>query len=97
MAILGNMHVLYILSITVVCVLCGYQWLKVPKVYGSPLTALGCQLVEGVLYVGKLPVTADGKVSTSVPAIKHMACPYHVCRGTCGARSCLEAAPKVEV
>ena len=59
MAILGNMHVLYILSITVVCVAINDQ--KCPKVCGNPLAALGCQLVEGVLYVSKLPVTADGK------------------------------------
>ena len=47
------------------CGVCGHQWSKVPKVCGNPLAALGCQLVEGVLYVSKFPVTTDGKVSTS--------------------------------
>ena len=47
------------------CGVCGHQTTKVPKVCGNPLAALGCQLVEGFLYVSKLPVTADGKVSTS--------------------------------
>ena len=54
---------------------CGHQWSKVLKVCGNPLAVLGCQLVEGVLYVGKLPVTADGKDSTSTPALAHVACP----------------------
>ena len=39
---------------------------------GNPLAALGCQLVEGVLYVSKLPVTADGKVSASAPEHAHV-------------------------
>ena len=62
---------------------------------GSPLAALGCQLVEGVLYVSKLPVTADGKVSTSATSLTHVGCVCHVSCGTRGVGSCCEAAPKV--
>ena len=47
------------------CGMCGHSTTRVPKVCGNPPAALGCQLVEGVLYVSKLPVTADGKVSAS--------------------------------
>ena len=47
------------------CGVCGYQATKVPKVCGNPLAALGYQLMERVLYISKLPVTADRKVSTS--------------------------------
>ena len=61
---------------------------------GNPLAALGCQLVEGVLYVSKLPVTADGKVSASAPEHAHVGCVCQVSSGTRGASSCKEAAPK---
>ena len=67
---------------------------RVPKVCGNPLAALGCQLVEGVLYVSKLPVTADGKVSASTTEHAHVSCVCHVSSGTRGVRSCDEAAPK---
>ena len=66
-----------------------------PKVCGNPLAALGCQLVEGVLYVSKLPVTADGKVYTSALGLAHVACSYHISSGTRGEGICLEAAPKL--
>ena len=62
---------------------------------GNPLAALGYQLVEGVLYVSKLPVTADGKVSTSATSLAHVDCAYHVSGGTCWVGSCCEAAPKM--
>ena len=61
---------------------------------GNPLAALGCQLVEGMLYVSKLPVTADGKVSASAPEHAHVGCVCHISSGTRGAGSCREAAPK---
>ena len=61
---------------------------------GNPLAALGCQLVEGVLYVSKLPVTADGKVSTSATSLAHVGCVCHVSGETRGVGSCCEAAPK---
>ena len=64
--------------------ICGHQMTKVPKVCGNPLAALGCQLVEGVLYVSKLPVTADGKVSTSATSLAHVGCVCHVSGGTRG-------------
>ena len=66
-----------------------------PKVCGNPLAVLGCQQVEGLLYVSKLPVTADGKVSTSTPTLSHVACSCHVSGGTRGEGSCLESAPKL--
>ena len=53
------------------CGVCGHSTTRVPKVCGNPLAALGCQLVEGVLYVSKLPVTADGKVSASAQLSMH--------------------------
>ena len=68
---------------------------KVPKVCGNPLAALGCQLVEGVLYVSKLPVTADGKAATSATSLAHVGCVCHVRSGTRGVGSCCEAAPKM--
>ena len=76
------------------CGVCGHSTSRVPKVCGNPLAALGCQLVEGVLYISKLPVTADGKVSASAPEHAHVGCVCHVSSGTRGARSCREAAPK---
>ena len=51
--------------------------------------------MEGVLYVAKLLVTADGRVTTSAPALSHVACPCQVNGGVCGARSCLEPGPKM--
>ena len=57
--------------------------------------ALGCQQVEGVLYVHKLPVTADGKVSTSATRLAHVECSYHISGGTRGEVNYLEAAPKL--
>ena len=57
------------------CGVCGHSTSRVPKVCGNPLAALGCQLVEGVLYVSKLPVTADGKVSAS----HNLACTRGLC------------------
>ena len=62
---------------------------------GNPLAALRCQLVEGVLYMSKLPVTADGKVSTSTTRLKHVAFSFHVSGGTRGKGSYLESAPKL--
>ena len=47
-----------------------------------------------MLYVSKLPVTADGKVSASAPEHAHVGCVCHVSSGTRGAGSCREAAPK---
>ena len=76
------------------CGVCGHSTSRVPKVCGNPLAALGCQLVEGVLYVSKLPVTADGKVSASAPEHAHVGCVCHVSSGTRGVRSCCEAAPQ---
>ena len=73
--------------------MCGYSTSRVPKACGNPLAALGCQLVEGVLYISKLPVTADGKVSASAPEHAHVGCVCHVSGGTRGAGSCREAAP----
>ena len=61
----------------------------------KPTSWLGCQLVEGVLYVSKLPVTADGKVTISTTKLAHVACSFHVSGGTRGKGSCLEAAPKL--
>ena len=77
------------------CGVCGHQTTKVPKVRGNPLAALGCQLVEGVLYVSKLPVTADEKVFTSATSLSHVGCVCHVSGGTRGEGSCCEAAPKL--
>ena len=50
--------------------------------------------MEGVLYVSKLPVTADGKVSASAPKHAHVDCVYHISSGTRGVGNCCEAAPK---
>ena len=47
-----------------------------------------------MLYVSKLPVTADGKVSASATEHAHVGCVCHVSSGTRGAGSCREAAPK---
>ena len=74
--------------------MCGHSTSRVPKVCGNPLAALGCQLVEGVLYVSKLPVTADGKVSASAPEHAHVGCVCQVSSGARGAGSCREVAPK---
>ena len=63
MVIWVGMHTPYVLYIAVVCVV--IQCHASLRGSGNPLAALGCQLVEGVLYVSKLPVTTDGKVSTS--------------------------------
>ena len=41
----------------------------------------------------KLPVTTDGKVSTSAPAHAHVGCMCHVSNGPRGVRSYEEAAP----
>ena len=51
--------------------------------------------MEGVLYVGKLPVTTDGKFATSTSGLAYVACFYHVSGRIRGERSCLEAAPKL--
>ena len=51
--------------------------------------------MEGVPYVSKLPVTADGKISASALVLTHVTCSYHVSGGTRGGRSCLEAAAKL--
>ena len=48
-----------------------------------------------MLYVSKLPVTTDGKVSTSATSLAHLGCVCHVSSGTRGVGSCCEAAPKV--
>ena len=56
---------------------------------------LGCQPVEGLLYVSKLPVTANGKISTSASGFAHVACSCHISGGARGEGSCLEAAPKL--
>ena len=48
-----------------------------------------------MLYVSKLPVTADGKVSASTTYHTHVGCVCHVSSGARGVRSCCEAAPKV--
>ena len=74
------------------CGICGHQCSKVPKVCGNPLAVLRCQLVKEVLYLAKLPVTADGKITTSTGVKSHVACLCQVRGGTCGGRSCLEAA-----
>ena len=50
--------------------------------------------MEGVLYISKLPVTADGKVSASAPEHAHVGYVCHVSSGTRGVRSYKEAAPK---
>ena len=49
--------------------------------------------MEGVLYVSKLPVTADGKVSA--PGLAHVACSCHVSGGIRGEGSCFKAAPNL--
>ena len=51
--------------------------------------------MDSVLYVSKLPVTADGKVSTSATSLAHVVCVHHVNGGTRGVGSCCETAPKV--
>ena len=48
-----------------------------------------------MLYVSKLPVTADGKVSASAPEHAHVDCICHVSNGTCGVGNCRESAPKL--
>ena len=48
-----------------------------------------------MLYVSKLPVTADGKVSTSATSLAHVGCVCHISGGTRGVGSCCEAAPKM--
>ena len=74
------------------CCISGHQWSKVPKVCGNPLAALGCPLVDGVLYVAKLPVTADGKIAMSAGVLANVVCPCQVRGRTCDRRICLEAA-----
>ena len=38
------------------CVICGHKWSKYPLVQGNPLTVLGCQLRDSILFVSTLPV-----------------------------------------
>ena len=44
--------------------------------------------------MSKLPVTADGKVATSITSHAHVGCVCHVSNGARGDGNCWEAAPK---
>ena len=86
-----SMHVFYILYITVVCVATNGQ--NYPRYVATHKLCWDAswQLVEGALYLAKLPVTADGKIAISAGVIAHVACSCQVVGGVCGEklpRSC---------
>ena len=50
---------------------------------------------SGGVFVRKLPVTADGKVSASTTGLSHVVCSCHVSGETRGEGSCVHAARKL--
>ena len=42
-----------------ICCVYNHCWIKQAVVVGNPLTALGCSLDGGVLYVSRVPVSAE--------------------------------------
>ena len=42
-----------------ICSVCNHHWIKQLAVVGNPLAALGCSLDGCVLYISRVPVTAE--------------------------------------